>query len=63
MIRDAGPAPAPPQRQTFGDFVGLCLLIQFPDVAGTIPREEVEAFCNQPGYNGFGNNGSVYATS
>ena len=51
---------APPQRETVGSFVGLCLLIQFPDVPGTIPREEVEAFCNQPGYSGFGNRGSVY---
>ena len=51
--------PAPPQRQTVGQYVGLCLLVQFPDVIGTISREEVEAFCNKVGYNGFGNNGSV----
>lgn len=59
---EAGPAdvsPAPPQQRTVGDFVGLCLLIDFPDVRGTIPREEVEAFCNRPGYNGFNNKGSV----
>ena len=55
-----GMAPAPPRRETVGDFVGLCLLIQFPDVAGAIAREEVEAFCNQSGYSGFGNNGSVF---
>jgi len=54
-----GPMPAPPQRQTVGSFVGICLLIQFPDVAGTISMQEVDAFCNQSGYNGFGNNGSV----
>jgi M6 family metalloprotease-like protein len=63
-MRDAaaapGIAPAPPQRQTVGDYVGLCLLVQFPDVPGTISRDEVEAFCNQEGYTGFGNNGSVY---
>ena len=53
-------APAPPQRQTVGDFVGLCLLVDFPDVPGTISREEVEAYCNQPGYNNFGNKGSVF---
>lgn len=56
----AGMELAPPQRQTVGDFVGLCLLIQFPDVPGTITREEVEAFCNQRGYTGFGNHGSVH---
>ncbi len=55
-----GISAAPPTRQTIGDFTGLCLLIQFPDVPGTITREEVDDFCNKIGYNGFGNNGSVY---
>lgn len=54
-----GIAAAPPQRQTVGTFVGLCLLIQFPDVPGTISPQEVSNFCNQPGYVGFGNQGSV----
>ena len=54
-----GPVMAPPRRQTTGDFVGLCLLIDFPDEHGTISRDEVEKFCNQQGYSGFGNNGSV----
>lgn len=43
-----------------GEYVGLCLLIQFPDVPGTITQEEVDAFCNQRGYSGFRNRGSVY---
>jgi M6 family metalloprotease-like protein len=51
---------APGVLQTVGDYTGLCLLIQFPDVPGTINREEVDAFCNKPGYNGSGNRGSVY---
>jgi len=55
-----GILPAPPQRTTVGDYVGLCLLVQFPDVPATISRDEVDAYCNQPGYTGFGNNGSVY---
>jgi len=55
-----GVAPAPPQRETVGDFVGLCLLIQFPDVPATIEQGEVVDFCNKQGYTGFGNNGSVY---
>lgn len=54
-----GPAAAPPPRQTVGDYVGLCLLVQFPDVPGTIPQSEVDHFCNQPGYAGNGNKGSV----
>jgi M6 family metalloprotease-like protein len=54
-----GIAPAPPKRQTVGQYVGLCLLVQFPDVPGAMTRDEVEAFCNKKGYDGFGNNGSV----
>ena len=54
-----GPLAAPPQRATVGDFVGLCLLIDFSDEPGTISRTEVDNFCNQPGYSGFGNSGSV----
>lgn len=54
-----GPLLAPPQRETVGDFVGLCLLIDFSDAPATIARDEVERFCNQEGYTGFGNNGSV----
>lgn len=55
-----GMAAMAPSRETTGDYVGLCLLIDFPDQRGIISREEVDAFCNQPGYSGFGNNGSVY---
>jgi M6 family metalloprotease-like protein len=51
--------PAPPQRGTVGDFIGLCLLIDFPDAPGTIAQSDVDAFCNQAGYDGFGNHGSV----
>jgi M6 family metalloprotease-like protein len=50
----------PPRRETKGDFTGLCLLVEFPDLPGTIPREQVDDFCNKPGYAGFGNNGSVF---
>jgi M6 family metalloprotease-like protein len=55
-----GPLLAPPQRGTTGAFVGLCLLIDFVDAPATISRQEVENFCNQPGYAGFGNQGSVF---
>lgn len=54
-----GPVFAPPQRETVGDFIGLCLLIDFSDEPGIITRDEVEKFCNEPDYSGFGNNGSV----
>lgn len=60
QLRSAsGLAPAPPTRQTVGTYVGLCLLVEFPDVPAAIEQQEVERFCNQAGYNGFGNNGSV----
>ena len=58
--RGAGVLAAPPRRGTVGDFLGLCLLVEFPDVPGSITRDEVERFCNQPGYSGFGNSGSVH---
>lgn len=38
---------------------GLCLLIDFSDEPGTITPEEVNNLCNQEGYTGNGNNGSV----
>jgi M6 family metalloprotease-like protein len=56
----AGPAGAPPTRTTIGTYVGLCVLIQFPDVTGTIARADVDDFCNKVGYTGFGNAGSVH---
>jgi M6 family metalloprotease-like protein len=59
MAAAGGPLLAPPQRQTVGTFVGLCLLIDFSDSPATIAREEVDRFCNQAGYSGFGNHGSV----
>ena len=59
MAASGGPAFAPPEGTTLGDYVGLCLLIDFSDVPATISRDEVERFCNQAGYSGFGNNGSV----
>jgi len=60
MRESGGPLLAPPSRGTVGDFVGLCLLIDFADEPRTISREEVDRFCNQQGYTGFGNNGSVH---
>ncbi|BAM89746.1 secreted metalloprotease [Bradyrhizobium oligotrophicum S58] len=61
MLADAvnGATPAPPQRQTVGTFVGLCLLVEFDDEQAVIPQSGVDNFCNQQGYRGFGNNGSV----
>lgn len=54
-----GPSLAPPASATTGTRVGLCVIIQFPDVAGTITQGQVSNFCNLAGYSEFGNNGSV----
>ncbi|MBU2669416.1 M6 family metalloprotease domain-containing protein [Actinoplanes bogorensis] len=53
--RRTGKSPRP----VVGDYRGLCLLIDFPDVPATVPADEVERMLNQPGYTGNGNNGSV----
>jgi M6 family metalloprotease-like protein len=47
------------QRRRIGDYVGLCLPVEFPDFPASIDRDEIDAFCNRSGYGGFGNNGSV----
>ncbi len=43
----------------FGTVVGLCVLVDFPDMAGTVARADVDDFCNEIGYTGFRNKGSV----
>jgi M6 family metalloprotease-like protein len=55
----AGPRMLPQAGITAGNYVGLCILIDFPDVSHTITAQQVRDFCNKPGYTDFGNNGSV----
>ncbi len=43
-----------------GDRRGLCLIVDFTDQRSTITPDEINNYCNQTGYNGFGNNGSVH---
>jgi M6 family metalloprotease-like protein len=50
----------PEAAGTTGDYVGLVILVEFPDVPGTITHSQVNDFCNTPGHTGFGNNGSAY---
>lgn len=61
--RRAGEGPGAPraaaQPTPAEEVVGLCLLVRFPDVPGTISQQQVQDFCTQTGYDGFGNNGSV----
>lgn len=56
---EAGLKSGPMLAPTVGNYVGLCILVEFPDVLQSIGRQEVINFCNQTGYSGFGNNGSV----
>jgi len=42
-----------------GNVVGICLIIDFSDEVSTIPASEIDSYCNQAGYSGYGNNGSV----
>ena len=48
-------APAP----LIGNVIGLTLLIQFPNLDANIPQADIDNYCNQVGYTGYGNNGSV----
>ena len=42
-----------------GAVAGITLIVEFPDVPGTIAPSAVSSYCNQVGYTGYGNNGSV----
>lgn len=54
-------APAPPSFTLSGDVVGLTILIDFPDVPGTVVTQaQIDDYCNKPNYTGFSNAGSVY---
>ena len=59
-VSEEGPEAAPPSGTTTGDYLGLVLLIDFSDFPQTISRQEVDDFCNKPGYTGFSNNGSAF---
>lgn len=54
------PSFAPPSETRIGEYVGLTILVDFPDQPGTIPQSEIDDYCNKPGYNGYSNGGSIY---
>jgi M6 family metalloprotease-like protein len=60
-LQAGAPLAAPPALQTLGTRRGITILIQFSDRPADVMHSQatVDAFCNQVGYNGFGNNGSV----
>lgn len=37
----------------------ICMVIDFADEPNSVPSPEIDAFCNEVGYSGNGNNGSV----
>lgn len=45
--------------ETVGSYRGLVILVDFSDEPAAVSREEVDGFCNQDGYRGCGNVGSV----
>lgn len=47
------------QAAVTGQMKGLTVIIDFPDLAGTISKAQVESFLNDPVYTGFGNAQSV----
>ncbi len=50
---------APEPAATIGEIRGLTLLVDFADDPATIPQSRIDSFLNQPGYSGYGNNGSI----
>ncbi len=44
---------------TTGDVVGITLIVDFSDDVATIPAADMDSYCNDIGYTGYGNNGSV----
>ena len=47
------------QGPVTGDIKGLFILVDFSDEPAEVPFSEFDNFCNDTGYSGFGNNGSV----
>lgn len=47
------------KAEVVGTVRGLCLLVDFSDDAASVPASDIDNFCNQAGYTGHGNNGSV----
>jgi M6 family metalloprotease-like protein len=49
-------AMGPPDN---GNVKGICLIVDFSDEVATIPAGNIDDYCNQIGYSGYGNNGSI----
>jgi len=58
--QDISPAGDISAAPVTGAVIGLTILIDFSDQPATISQSEIEKYCNQPGYTGFNNAGSVY---
>jgi M6 family metalloprotease-like protein len=55
----SGQYASPHSNPISGPVKGLTLLIEFPDERGSISRSSIDDFCNQRGYTGYNNFGSV----
>ena len=54
------PAIFSPTNRLNGSYKGIVLLIDFSDQVATISQSNIDNFCNQAGYTGYSNNGSIY---
>jgi M6 family metalloprotease-like protein len=59
LAPDTSPEMLPSSTVITGSYVGLCVLVDFPDESQSITQQQVDDFCNTQGYSEFGNNGSV----
>lgn len=55
----SGSAQRSGRGPTTGPVAGITLIIDFSDDVGTIAPSSIDDYCNQIGYTGFNNNGSV----
>jgi len=60
ILAESGKTPGDKAAPDTGDVEGILLLIDFSDEPATIPAAYFGDYCNQIGYSGYGNNGSVY---
>ena len=59
VLAAAGVTAAPAGPPNLGSVKGIVLLVDFSDDPATIAASAIDNYCNQIGYTGYGNNGSV----
>jgi len=59
VLAAAGMAAERIDPPSTGRVRGICLIVDFADLNGAVPPENIADYCNLYGYSGYGNNGSV----